>query len=59
MAILIQVTVTNDDTGEVEKTYMEAVDTGRSHPFEVASAIKRLFGRIFKTVFGEDNDDWY
>lgn len=56
MALMVQVTLTNDKTGEVEKTYIETVD-GREHPFESARLLRQFLARMFEIAY-PGSDEW-
>ena len=56
MALIVQVTVIDDDTGEVEKTYVETVDR-RTHPWEAAQLLRRFLARMFELVY-PGSDEW-
>jgi hypothetical protein len=56
MALIVQVTVTNDETGEVEKTYIETVDR-RTHPWESAEMLRRFLSRMFQVLY-PGSDEW-
>ena len=56
MALIVQVTVTNDDTGEVEKNYVETVE-GCTHPWEAAQALRRFLARMFDLAY-PGSDEW-
>jgi GTP1/Obg family GTP-binding protein len=56
MALILQVTVTNDETGEVEKTYVETVDS-RTHSWEAAQLLRRFLARMFEIAY-PGSDDW-
>ena len=56
MALIVQVTVTNDDTGEVEKTYFETVSS-RTHSWEAAQILRRFLIRMFAIVY-PGSDEW-
>lgn len=57
MALILQVAVTNDETGEVEKTYVETVSS-RTHSWEAAQSIRSFLVRMFNIVYGPDCDEW-
>ena len=56
MALIVQVTVVNDETGEVEKTYVETVGT-RTHEWEAAQIVRRLLKRVFDFAY-PSSDEW-
>lgn len=56
MALIVQVTVVNDDTGEVEKAYVETVDR-RTNSWEAAQLIQRFMKRMFEIVY-PGSDEW-
>ena len=56
MAIYVQVTITDDDTGAVVQSFVEQYAT-RNHPYEIARVMRALFHRIFVAVFGQD-EEW-
>lgn len=56
MALIVQVTVTNDETGEVEKTYVEAV-IDRTHSWEAAQTLRQFLGRMFQIAY-PGSDEW-
>lgn len=56
MSILIQITITDDESGEVSKTFVQSYDSRWS--WDTARVIRELLGRVFKIVYGPDNDDW-
>ncbi len=56
MALIIQVTVTNDDTGEVEKTYVETVDSS-THSWEAAKCVRAFWARMFEIAY-PGSDEW-
>ena len=55
MSIIIQVTVTDDRTGEVLKSYAE---TYTDSSWRISDEIRRLMARVFQFVYGEDNEEW-
>lgn len=57
MALILQVTVVNDETGEVEKTYIETVGQ-RTDPWEAARSIRTMMARVFAAIYGPDCDEW-
>lgn len=59
MSIIVTVTETNDDTGEVIRIYQRGFDTGRGNSWDIAQAIRDLMREVFRRVFNADNDDWY
>ena len=56
MDLILQVTVTNDETGEVEKTYVETVGI-RTHSWEAAQLLRRFLARIFEIAY-PGSDEW-
>lgn len=56
MALIVQVTVTNDDTGEVEKTYVETVGA-RTHEWDAAQLLRRFLARVFQVAY-PGSDEW-
>ena len=54
MAIIVQVTVTDDDTGEVKQSFAQTFN-GRDS-WDEAYAIRNMFKRVFAYVFGEHGD---
>lgn len=56
MALIVQVAVVNDDTGEIEKTYVETVDD-RTHPWEAAQQLRRFLARMFEIAY-PGSDEW-
>ncbi len=50
MALILQVTVINDKTGEVEKTYVETVDD-RTDSWEAAKLLRRFLARMFEIAY--------
>jgi len=56
MALIVQVTVTNDETGEVEKTYLETVES-RTHSWEAAQILQRFLKGMFEIVY-PGSDEW-
>jgi hypothetical protein len=56
MALILQVTVTNDETGEVEKTYVESVSS-RTHSWEAAQILRRFLARMFEIAY-PGSDEW-
>ncbi len=57
MALIVQVTVTNDETGEVEKTFVDSFYMGRSSTYELADGIRSLMGRVFQSLW-PGSDEW-
>ena len=57
MALILQVIITNDETGEVEKSFVENVD-GRTHSWEAAQAVRRFMARVFAIFYGPGCDEW-
>lgn len=56
MALIIQVTVTNDESGEVEKIFVETV-SNRTDSWEAARLIRSFIGRVFLSVW-PCSDEW-
>lgn len=56
MALILQVIVTNDETGEVEKTYFETV-SDRTHSWEAAQILRRFLARMFEIAY-PGSDEW-
>lgn len=56
MSLIVQVTVVNDLTGEVEKTYVEATGAGL-HPWEVVQTLRQFFKRVFAVAY-PGSDEW-
>jgi hypothetical protein len=56
MALIVQAIVINDETGEVEKTYVETVGS-RTHSWEAAQLLRRFLARMFEIVY-PGSDAW-
>lgn len=52
MAILVQVTVFDDSTGEVERAFVKTYE-GSSYSF--AQDVRQLLSRVMVSVFGNDD----
>ncbi len=55
MAVIVQVTVTDDETGEVKQTFAQTFSARDS--WDAARVIRALMHRVFVAVFGSD-DEW-
>lgn len=55
MAVIVQVTVTNDDTSEVTQTFVQTFSETDS--WDAARAIRCLMHKVFVSVFGSD-EEW-
>lgn len=57
MAIIFQVTVTNDETGEVEKTYIASNDGERS--YDVARCVRSMLSTVFNIEYPDSPREWW
>ena len=56
MSLILQATIVNKDTGQVEKVHVLTVD-GRDGSWEAARCIRLFLGNVFRIFFGPDCDD--
>lgn len=61
MTIIVQVTVVDDDTGEVKRQFAQTFDDSRSYPYEFKTWVLAMFKRVSQTAFDRNitEDDWW
>ncbi len=56
MALIFRVEITDDKTGEVKQTFVEACPCRDS--WDEAKQLRRLLDRAFTIAYGQNNDEW-
>lgn len=54
--VVIQITISDEDTGIVEQTFVEAFTTKNTYSWEVAPSIQKLLTRVFNYIFPGHNE---